>query len=209
MNYAIRNSRKSHFISSQDALNYYLNGWEIPDFYYLINEWGFRGEFDPDKDMCIGDSRTFGWGLPEHETYAHLLNCNNFGICGAGWQTFLRVLEDWVLQNPTYNPKNIYLLESWPSRREIKIGDEYIIWGDWLSSMFTELPKELHTDNESANNVIREKCLRGIERICSDYKINLIYASHDKIIPSDRKAIDGAHPSKNWHIDIFNYFSQQ
>lgn len=204
MKYATRDNYKSKFLSAHDAIRYMIHGWEIPDFDYHFNGWGFRGTFDPERDMCIGDSRTFGWGIDEQYTYASLLGANNFGICGAGWQTFSRVANEWLSE---YKPKNLYLLQAWGSRREIDFHGEYLLVSEHTNQNIGHelFPRTTHEEDEQ----VRLRNLSMIQSLCQMHNINLVYISMEDFIPSNQGARDGAHPDEQWNADIAKEFQKR
>jgi len=97
---------------------------------YRINSQGFRGkEFEPDKAAntiricCIGNSCTFGWEIPEGNTYSELLETAltknypgrkfeviNCGVPGYTSQQGLTLLKDKILD---YRPDIITLSFGW------------------------------------------------------------------------------------------------
>jgi hypothetical protein len=199
--------RKSTFTSPLDMLHHKIHGWDVQTHItYEFNDYGFRGVFDPELDMCIGDSRTFGWGIETENTYPYLLQCNNFGVSGSGWQTFLRLVKEWL---EDYHPKNIYLLDTWLGRREIELNGEYFqvsaMGQRGEDSIIHKLPEFDENENES----IKSNSLLQIQSLCADKGINLVYIDMQDFPPTDGKAHDGIHPGIKWHRDIAKEFKKR
>ena len=88
-----------------DPTNKHLLHYQKHPFTYKTNEYGFRTEdsFDTKEagNVYLGDSHTFGIGLPIENTWSYLVNKEvggkffNLGIPGSGSATALRTLLNW------------------------------------------------------------------------------------------------------------------
>lgn len=101
-------------------------------FTYNENNYGFRSNIDysinnePNEIWCFGCSCTYGQGVPVEYTWPSFIKnitgktVKNFGVTGAGPQTTIRLLENW-LQLSDYKPEAVYILGHFDGRCEVEI----------------------------------------------------------------------------------------
>ncbi len=115
---------KNNLITHRGDLE--LQGWL--DFekgiVYNYNNWGFRSrEFNsPGGIMFLGCSHVTGVGLPEQDTFAHIVGKNiglqvyNMGISGGSNDSSFRVADHWI---PKLQPAYVFMLITHSVRLEI------------------------------------------------------------------------------------------
>jgi hypothetical protein len=149
-------------------------GWLYPGtIQYRINSEGFRGdEFDPDVPnlVALGDSFTFGIGLPEHTVWPWLLGkrldlrVHNLALGGASADRSFALAEYWL---PRLKPQRVYMAT--PCRGRLDIVSENCChqtimhndknvdhWGTYYKSWIAE------PQNSWVNNRRNEAAVAGL-----------------------------------------------
>lgn len=189
-------------------------GGNETDVEYHINRWRYRDSIEPKQGQsaAFGCSYTFGYGV--NNPWPKLLGVANLGQNGASNDMITRLAISYC---ETFKPKDIYVLWTFPHRREhitenggldkyrnmsTKTLDEEFKNRTWRSSYL-----ELSNDKADEYNFIKNKLL--LTHYCAMYNIELNQATIFDF-PKDEfpLARDNDHPGKDWHTNVAGHLCE-
>ena len=198
---------------------------------YEINEWGFRGKFDFEKDLAFGCSKTYGYELNVLKSWPSMMGLNNLGVCGGSIQTVARLVSAWV---PKVKPKAIYVAEPEPARREIFYGNTYtnltmgnlgvltnILYREGNhTAVNTRAISQFCIDNpgfnildDDENKKLAQEARTKIENICEQNNTKVFYMEESQqpkfdVIGSEKSELarDLWHPGEPWNNAVVEKF---
>ena len=184
------------------------------DVEYHINRWRYRDSIEPKQGQsaAFGCSYTFGYGV--NNPWPKLLGVANLGQNGASNDMITRLAISYC---ETFKPKDIYVLWTFPHRREhiienggldkyrnmsTKTLDEEFKNRTWRSSYL-----ELSNDKADEYNFTKNKLL--LTHYCAMYNIELNQATIFDF-PKDEfpLARDNDHPGKDWHTNVAGHLCE-
>ena len=191
---------ESNYKDDQNRKKLEKLGWIDNKFRYKFNSNGFRcNEFTTRNSIVfLGCSFTLGIGLPVDNTFASILStrlgldCYNLSMGGGSCDTAFRMARYWI---HFIKPKIVISMATFKERYEIKIKDNFLNRGAWVSDQpdnnFVKWASE--EDNMILN---KQKNLLAIECICLHEKVKFINLGihKDFINYNDSSARDLAHP---------------
>lgn len=139
---------------------------EFCSFDYEWNDYGFRKSIlkeptiDNDKNevWCVGCSFTAGTGISSSYVWPTVLQeytnktVVNFGVGGAGPETSLRILRNWI-ESCKHKPVNVLIYGFFPGRFEFKNELGYIF--PFLSNEYAEIIKKFpHLRKDLDNKIL-------------------------------------------------------
>jgi hypothetical protein len=189
-------------------------GGNETDVEYHINRWRYRDSIEPKQGQsaAFGCSYTFGYGV--NNPWPKLLGIANLGQNGASNDMITRLAISYC---ETFKPKDIYVLWTFPHRREhiienggldkyrnmsTKTLDEEFKNRTWRSSYL-----ELSNDKADEYNFTKNKLL--LTHYCAMYNIELNQATIFDF-PKDEfpLARDNDHPGKDWHTNVAGHLCE-
>lgn len=189
-------------------------GGNETDVEYHINRWRYRDSIEPKQGQsaAFGCSYTFGYGV--NNPWPKLLGVANLGQNGASNDMITRLAISYC---ETFKPKDIYVLWTFPHRREhiienggldkyrnmsTKTLDEEFKNRTWRSSYL-----ELSNDKADQYNFTKNKLL--LTHYCAMYNIELNQATIFDF-PKDEfpLARDNDHPGKDWHTNVAGHLCE-
>ncbi len=189
-------------------------GGNETDVEYHINRWRYRDSIEPKQGQsaAFGCSYTFGYGV--NNPWPKLLGVANLGQNGASNDMIVRLAISYC---ETFKPKDIYVLWTFPHRREhiienggldkyrnmsTKTLDEEFKNRTWRSSYL-----ELSNDKADEYNFTKNKLL--LTHYCAMYNIELNQATIFDF-PKDEfpLARDNDHPGKDWHTNVAGHLCE-
>ena len=189
--------------------------WTDTSIEYTFNSHGFRAdEFTADPGiMFLGCSFTVGIGVDMPRCWTQLvateLNLKNWNLGQAAGapDTCFRLAYHWI---PILKPKYVCVLMPSSNRLELLTLNE--LWP--IRSLYPSMARRsafyddwLSVDDNSYLNYTKNKM--GIERVCEENNIPLIFQDWNKIdMPEKDFARDLAHPGVKWNKNVAEYFLQ-
>ena len=189
-------------------------GGNETDVEYHINRWRYRDSIEPKQGQsaAFGCSYTFGYGV--NNPWPKLLGVANLGQNGASNDMITRLAISYC---ETFKPKDIYVLWTFPHRREhiienggldkyrnmsTKTLDEEFKNRTWRSSYL-----ELSNDKADQYNFTKNKLL--LTHYCAMYNIELNQATIFDF-PKDEfpLARDNDNPGKDWHTNVAGHLCE-
>lgn len=192
------------------------SGWLDYKFTYDLNSHGFRNkEFVPEEDsiIAIGDSLSFGTGLPREMTWPDMIEVRtgktvfNLALPMFALDSTFRILYTWL---STLKSKTVLLLENSPIMREIYL-ENVGSWSteDWKSNLVLD-PSERILSRAKNLLAIQTWCdMHGVELIVIDCQTRIdigTKAFEDNIGTKYNIARDMMHPGINFakvHTELF------
>jgi len=174
-----------------------INDWV--NLSYRINTHGFRGEEMPTASkkrsvICLGDSNTFGVGVPEGKIWSTRLSqtlrvrAYNLGIVNGSLDSAFRVLLYWL---PKIKPSHVFMLT--PSE-----GYEHHLATGIVSTPVSPMPTI-----EDEWILHREKVMRAMQSLCDQFNTPFI---HDPCDGGDYFSLFQEH---DWSRDLQHYGSNR
>lgn len=219
-----------------------ITAWGLPIYlelsgskrkiYYNHNEYGFRGDHDPNcKRAAFGCSFTYGYELEEENTWPFLLKAKNYAVNGGSPQSVARLVEAWV---PDSNLEDIFVLTPPRARREIynTLTETYTqataynlnmvarnlkgkqLWDvefdpDDLMEFLDAFPHLNVLDSEK-NDQILEDCIDRIERACDGRNLVILQSDSSPQMPTmDNMSRDRTHGGDSWNRKVSQVFSRE
>lgn len=155
----------------------------------------------------FGCSFTYGDGVEVDQTWSFLLDVANMGLPGASNDYISRMA---VTYCKLYNPTDIYVMWTFPNRREVVDEDgtllKYKAYDPGSENYaWYRASVELSNDHSDSYNLAKNKIL--LESFCKAENINLHQISVDTVNHVDMNSIgtDGQHPGVEWHDTVAEY----
>lgn len=178
------------------------------DLTYTINDYGYRGEILPGKSAAFGCSITLGFFVSEEEHWPSLLGIFNGAITAASNDMIARQCVSYISQ---YTPETVYVMWTYPSRREI-VDDQgklikYCASDVDIKSSNELLMAQTVLSNEQSDkyNIQKNKLL--VEAVAYKHNTRLVSIDKDIIDRYDYLplACNGHHPGPRWHQAVANH----
>jgi hypothetical protein len=190
---------------------------------YRLNSDGFRGDAIGDcADLvCLGCSFTFGFGVPESQTWpsvlAQQLNIEhvNFGVCGAANDTLFRLARFWI---PELKPNKVAILLTWPYRWEVCEYDHARADSFYMHRMGSQTADHINDPllktwilNDINHDINRERNVMAIKQICAESGCQAVFLDVTEYLDLDQNdlARDLLHPGPKWHAAMADRFFGQ
>jgi hypothetical protein len=181
------------------------------DITYVINQYGYRGNILPGGDAAFGCSYTFGFYLDEGLSWPSLMGIFNGAVCAVSNDTIARNAVSYIRN---YKPKNVYVMWTFESRREIvsKSGT-YLKFGPTMQKnpdVTSEFYGQLLLYNKHSDQYNMEKNQLLLESVAHTHGTHLHQLHVDDFRPEDYPplALNDAHPGEAWHQAVANYFDK-
>lgn len=182
------------------------------DVMYIINDYGYRGELEPEQQApaAFGCSYTLGQGSPVH--WPELVGAVNCGMNGASNDRIARAA---IAYCHNYHPDTIYVMWTFGERREIVAEDGTLIRfrmppRNRISEILSHPTAEgahLILMNDKADEYNLEKNKLLLSSYCTANGIKLKQAQVDTISKYNyRLGRDNDHPGPEWHDAIATHF---
>lgn len=188
------------------------NGFTESDVLYNINEYRYRGNILPGKgtDAAFGCSYTLGQGV--NQPWPEIVEVANCGVNGASNDKIARMT---ITYCETYAPKTVYVMWTYPERREYIEEDGSIQKFrrpnprdiSRILSQPTATGAHLLLMNDKANQYNLDKNQLLVRLYCKANNITLKEISYNTIDKNSYKlARDDDHPGPDWHASVAAYW---
>lgn len=150
------------------------NGWvdTKKHIVYKFNNWGFRSQTFTSTGgiMFLGCSHVVGIGLPEHETFSHIVSVNlnlnlyRMGIGAGSNDAAFRVADYWI---PKLKPTCVVMVQTYNWRLEL-LSDErvYNINTGHTTEFTNNAYYRQFIDSSHNGNLLKKKNYYAIQQLC-------------------------------------------
>lgn len=188
----------------------FYNGYTLTSIEYYINSFRYRGYIEPSpgRDAAFGCSYTLGFGV--RHPWPELMDIANCGVNGASNDHIVRAAISYC---ETFKPENIYVLWTFPERRDHIEEDGGVHryrnmsesrWKEELENP-TWRTHHMMLGNTKANKYNKDKNKLLLEMYCSVNNVKLHQLDYNWLI-NDRGARDYDHPGETWHANTAAHF---
>lgn len=178
-------------------------GWTEESVEYYINDWRYRGKLIPKEgaDAAFGCSYTFGYGVNTH--WPGLMGVVNCGVNAGSNDMITRLAISYCR---TFNPKNIYVMWSFDTRRECANNDGLHKFKPLTSpNQYKDAwySAALVLQNDFADTYNNQKNKLLLSSFCKANNINLHQTHVNYFNKMDYPlARDNMHPGPDWHLNV-------
>lgn len=187
-------------------------GWIEKKILYKFNKHGFRSaEFDTPgpRAVFLGCSHTFGVGLPNENTWPHLVSSAlgyhnfNLGVGGSSNDTAFRLAQHWV---PELKPNLVVFLSTELTRFELHtIDGGFRDLTAWSTFDDTEKFWRHWISNPTNAYMNYKKNQLAIKQLCADLGIKYIHQSYNEFT---KFRVDQARDLQHFGIETNKKFAE-
>jgi hypothetical protein len=163
------------------------NGWvdTKKHIVYKFNEWGFRSDaFESTGGiMFLGCSHVVGIGLPEHDTFSHIVSVNlnlnlyRMGIGAGSNDAAFRVADYWI---PKLKPTYVVMVQTYNWRLELVSNDHVYNINTGHDTEFTNSAYyRKFIDVPHNGNLLKKKNHYAVQQICDMHRSKFISIDAD------------------------------
>lgn len=176
------------------------NGWlnSKQRIVYKFNRWGFRSEdFDTTGGiMFLGCSHVVGIGLPEHDTFSHIVSTRlklplyRMGVGGGSNDAAFRIADYWI---PVLKPSCVVMTQTYSWRLELLSNNDIYNINTGHSNEFTNSAYYQKFVTSSHNGeLLKKKNLYAIQYLCSVHNTKLVVLDADSDVFRNAESFDFA-----------------